>query len=71
MNKETIEKLKQELEIRLLDTEGEIAMPPAMQYRKEFAGMYEDMVNPEKIEERRRKKRRKDFVKNRRTKFCL
>lgn len=71
MNKETIEKLKQELEIRLLDTEGEIAMPPEMQYRKEFANMYENMVSPEKIEERKRREKRKNFVKGRRTKFCL
>ena len=64
-------RLKEKLNEELVDAENEPALPGKLQWKKEMADMFEDMTNPQKIQERKLKEKRRSFIKNKTKKFGL
>ena len=63
--------MKQLLEVKLMEAEQETALSSDLQGTKELANMYENLVNPERIAERKLKAKRRDFVLKRNNKYRL
>ena len=65
------QKLKEKFNEEMVDAENEPALPGKLQWKKEMADMFEDMTNPQKIQERKLKEKRRSFIKNKTKKFGL
>lgn len=59
----SIQEDKKKLESEISNENGEL-LPGNLQNKKEMAEMYENIVDPEKREERKVKNKRKSFIKN-------
>lgn len=64
-------RLKEKLDLELLEKENEIALPGNLQAKREMADMFERMVNPEYQEQRILENNRKRFIKNKISKVGL
>jgi hypothetical protein len=64
-------RLKEKLNEELVGAENEPALPGKLQWKKEMADMFEDMTNPQKIQERKLKEKRRSFIINKTKKFGL
>ena len=64
-------RLKEKLNEELVDAENEPALPGKLQWKKEMADMFEDMTNPQKIQERKLKEKRRSFINNKIKRFGL
>ena len=65
------QKLKEKFNEEMVDAENEPALPGKLQWKKEMVDMFEDMTNPQKIQERKLKEKRRSFIKNKTKKFGL
>jgi len=59
------QELKEKLEMEIINAENDdILLSGKLQNKKEMAEMFEDLTDPQRIEERKLKNRRSDFIKN-------
>jgi len=59
------QELKEKLEMEIINAENDdILLSGKLQNKKEMAEMFEDLTDPQRIEERKLKNRRRDFIKN-------
>ena len=64
-------RLKDKFNEEMVGAENEPALPSKLQWKKEMAEMFEDMTNPQKIQERKLKEKRRSFIINKIKKFGL
>ena len=64
-------KLKDKFNEEMVDAENEPALPSRLQWKRELLAMFENFTNPQKIQERKLKERRRSFINNKIKKFGL
>ena len=65
------QKLKEKFNEEMVGAENELALPGKLQCKIEMAVVLEDMTNPQKIQERKLKEKRRTFIINKTKKFGL
>ena len=65
------QKLKEKFNEELVGAENEPALPGKLQWKKELVDMFDNLTNPNKIQERRLKEHRRSFINNKIKRFGL
>lgn len=63
--------LKKKYNEELVGAENEPALPGKLQWKREMVEMFENLTDPQKIQERKLKENKKSFIRNKIRKFGL
>ena len=65
------QKLKEKFNEEMVGAENQPALPGKLQWKKELVDMFDNLTNPNKIQERKLKEKRRSFINNKVKRFGL